>query len=76
MFSSDEREARIAEANARGLRRDLRAAKKQAKALADQLEEALEVMRAIFNGHQSSTGLLDCIDSSRAVPHAAGRKVA
>lgn len=44
--------------------------------LADQLEEALAVMRAIYNGQRSTVGLLDCIDSSRVALHAAGRMAA
>lgn len=46
--------------------------------LADQLEEALGAMRAMRAAAPSaamSIGLLDCIDSSRAALHAAGRDV-
>lgn len=43
--------------------------------LADQLEEAPGVMRAIRSGVQPMVDLLDCIDSSRAALHAAGREV-
>lgn len=47
------------------------------KDLAEQLEEALFILRAIWQAKAipGGLGILDCIDSSRATLHAAGREV-